>query len=68
MASAGSVEVTVNVVGERHIGKDADRVLAQAEGYRRMVWEMLNGNADRDPIAFKRTCARICQEQSEKGA
>jgi hypothetical protein len=60
--------VTLNVITKMHAGKEADTILAQAEGYKRMVWEILNGNADREPRAFLQTCKRICQEQSEKGA
>jgi hypothetical protein len=64
--STGSAKVSVVV--KAYGGEEADALLAQAEGYKRIVWEILNGNADRDPARFLGTCKRISGEQSEQGA
>lgn len=64
MAEGGSV----NLVVKTYRGKEADAILAQAEGYKRIIWEILNGNADADPATFLATCKVISQRQSEKGA
>lgn len=41
---------------------------AQAEGYRRIMFLILTGEADRDPGSFLGKVKTISQEQSEKGA
>jgi hypothetical protein len=43
-------------------------VLAQAEGYRRIITAILRGDADKDPQAFISEVKAISQEQAEKGA
>jgi hypothetical protein len=66
MAAVGTAHV--NVVAKVYSGKEADAIVAQAKGYKRIVWEILNGKADEDPRAFLTHCKHVCQEQSEKGA
>lgn len=43
-------------------------IRAQAEGYKRIIWPILRGEADDDPQKYLSTVKSICQEQSEKGA
>jgi|GEM_PF-3820068 len=57
-----------NVILKTYSGNEADTLLAQAEGYRRICKEILIGNADADPSAFFSTCKHISQQQAEKGA
>ena len=59
---------TVTVIVKTYGGREAETILAQAEGYRRISWEILNGNADRDPLSFLADCKHISQQQAEKGA
>lgn len=66
MAVAGTAQV--KVVAKVYSGQEADAIIAQAQGYKRIVWEILNGNADTDPAAFVSTCKRISGEQSLVGA
>lgn len=49
-------------------GKEAETILAQAEGYRRMSALLLDGTADRNAAQFIANCKGINREQSEKGA
>lgn len=58
----------MTVIFKTYSGKEAETILAKAEGYMRMQWEILNGNADRDPAAFLATCKHIGLEQANKGA
>lgn len=52
----------------RGLDGSANTLSAQAEGYRRMMLEILNGNADADPEEFLYSCKVIGQQQAEKGA
>lgn len=52
----------------RGLDSGGETLSAQAEGYRRIVMEILNGNADRDPAAFLQSAKIISQQQAEKGA
>lgn len=61
-------EAKVNVIVKSYAGKEADTILAQSEGYKRIVWEILSGNADAEPEFFMSTVKSIIQQQSEKGA
>ena len=62
------MKARTNIIFRKYTGAEADTILAQAEGYRRIVWEVLRGAADRDPQEFLATVKRISQEQAEKGA
>lgn len=61
---AGKATVIVKTYG----GAEADTILAQAEGYRLIMWEVMRGEADRDPVAFRQAIKIISQKQAEKGA
>ncbi len=56
------------VIVKAYSGKEADTILAQAEGYKRIMLEILNGSADREHRVFLQSCKVISGEQSEKGA
>ena len=66
MAEAGTAQA--NIVAKVYSGDEADTIVAQAKGYKRIVWEILNGNADTDPAAFVSTCKRISGQQAQVGA
>ena len=59
---------TAKVIVNTYSGKEARTILAQARGYREIVWLMLNGTADRDPDEFIQQCKVISQRQAEEGA
>jgi hypothetical protein len=63
-ASAGKATVIVHTLS----GEEAKTTLAQAHGYRRIAWLMLNGTADRDPEQFVREVRHIMFEQAQEGA
>ena len=60
--------VEVPIIVKTYVGPEARTILAQAEGYRRIQMEILQGHADRDPENFLATCKIIGQQQAEKGA
>lgn len=47
---------------------ETNTILAQAEGYRLMLYKILSGDADRDPKEFLSRCKSIASLQAEKGA
>lgn len=66
MARAG--EITVPVVAAVYRGDEAKTLLAQAQGYKQIVWLILTGVADRDPAEFISQCKAIGQRAAEDGA
>lgn len=64
MTVTGEAKIIIRTIS----GKEAETVLAQAQGFRLMSWEMLNGTADRDPREFVARCKAINQRMCEEGA
>jgi hypothetical protein len=62
--SAGKAKVIVTT----YAGKEAQTILAQATGYKRIAWMVLRGDHDRDPDKFIRDVRQVMFEQAQEGA
>jgi hypothetical protein len=64
MPSAGKAKVIV----QTYSGKEAETILAQSRGYKRIAWLMLTGLADSDPQEFVQRVRQITFEEAQNGA
>lgn len=64
MPEAGKAKVIVQTFS----GKEAETILAQSAGYKRIAWMVLRGDHDRDPEGFINEVRRVMFEQAQEGA
>ena len=66
--SAHLGKVTVTVIADRIVGREADHLLMQAERFRQICVEFLINDPTRDPAAFIEEIRAIVLSPTEEGA